>query len=786
MASVVSEDSDDYLSDNSQFSLPWNETSSNFSEQNSNRESPINSRNTNIVHNLCNRQIYGRFTRHPRAKTERAFNSIHPKCRLPINTLASNNQSLLDNVFMGFTICGKYFLTYSVKILTDLNGLNYGSVFCYEYELLVWAFVPGQRLKLCSRHKIFKHLKGTDSLDTIYFMQFPSDIYKVICYGVSGPAPDIVHISIMTLPTSNCKHCKGALSEMGDSLSQGWCEKHGFMIHYMVSNTQPSHAFDPQISLAYPDHLVINTGPNIHILNVETVKPVHNNSLDKEEVIKMISANCNDNLSEVSESTSEHFGTSSIVDAILEDFSEYDMDSSECNKPFHELNISCEPLNVTGKSYHNTLVQNIVDPRLKRLQSGKDYPFSIPHSSNNQKPLEKTKIDKKTAEKAYEFIEENEKCEKLSSFRKKRLAEKKYEFSEDNSENIVPFNSLRRDRNPRSPGLRSPMQSPNSRTAGQFSPSGARNLYCPSATRNSPHHSKSPISPRGDSARKFYVYSPSLDSECSDPDSRLIMRTSTSSSGGGTDSRGFGGLLIVDPAKSETPKWIRKVVRRYSNGDFENSSLLSGQSRDDNNLSIEIPLLVQNLTEQHLDMVPEYRVDQVSEMQLIVTQRTFDCEQFIYRQAEKLCQETNYEFLHCDDYDIKIIHICPINGYIVCQAAIKVGALKTSEPNGRPQYFSSHLLFTWSIATDAFVVVEGSKLMPSDCFRKTLHIDIPRPNSKEVLVMDLNFTATKTKLRDYNNLYEVNIVPPDQPFILMRRPRTFEIDEYEYSSDDSD
>lgn len=84
---------------------------------------------------------------------------------------------------------------------------------------------------------------------------------------------------------------------------------------------------------------------------------------------------------------------------------------------------------------------------------------------------------------------------------------------------------------------------------------------------------------------------------------------------------------------------------------------------DDNNLSIEIPLLVQNLTEQHLDMVPEYRVDQVSEMQLIVTQRTFDCEQFIYRQAEKLCQETNYEFLHCDDYDIKIIHVSLITNY---------------------------------------------------------------------------------------------------------------------------
>lgn len=47
------------------------------------------------------------------------------------------------------------------------------------------------------------------------------------------------------------------------------------------------------------------------------------------------------------------------------------------------------------------------------------------------------------AAKAYEFSEDNEKCEKISTFRKRRLAEKKYEFSEDNSENIIPFAKLR-------------------------------------------------------------------------------------------------------------------------------------------------------------------------------------------------------------------------------------------------------------------------------------------------------------------------------------------------------
>nr|XP_014092377.1 uncharacterized protein LOC106618959 [Bactrocera oleae] len=44
---------------------------------------------------------------------------------------------------------------------------------------------------------------------------------------------------------------------------------------------------------------------------------------------------------------------------------------------------------------------------------------------------------------AYEFTEDNEKCEKISTLRKRRLADKKYEFSEDNSENIVPFTKIR-------------------------------------------------------------------------------------------------------------------------------------------------------------------------------------------------------------------------------------------------------------------------------------------------------------------------------------------------------
>ncbi|CAH2002129.1 unnamed protein product [Acanthoscelides obtectus] len=307
------------------------------------------------------------------------------------------------------------------------------------------------------------------------------------------------------------------------------------------------------------------------------------------------------------------------------------------------------------------------------------------------------------------------------------------------------------------------MQSPNSRN-GQFSPSGGRNLYCPTSVSNSPHHSKSPISPR-ESARKFHVYSPSLDSDCSDFDSRLILKApggASISSGSGDTRTGGTGLLIVDPKVEAPPKWIKRIVRRYSNGDFENSSLVSGQSRDDYNIPIEIPLLVQNLTEQHMDVVPDFKVDQVTEMQLIVTQRSFDCEQFVEGRAQKLCSDAQLEFLHFKDYDIRIIHICPMNGHITCQAVIKIGARSRLGPRATLQNLTANFLFTWSIETDAFELCDGGgtarlRTCGEDDDAEE-EVETPKVSNEmcDVLVMDYVHTAsTKPALRDHQNYYEV-------------------------------
>lgn len=82
---------------------------------------------------------------------------------------------------MGFTLCGKYFISYTEKVEEEIGPGNFSTI--NEYELYIWSFVPGQILQLISKHRIFK-LKTLDELHDIKFMQFPSDPYKLICYGM--------------------------------------------------------------------------------------------------------------------------------------------------------------------------------------------------------------------------------------------------------------------------------------------------------------------------------------------------------------------------------------------------------------------------------------------------------------------------------------------------------------------------------------------------------------------------------------------------------------------------
>lgn len=85
---------------------------------------------------------------------------------------------------MGFTMCGQYVLSYTQKeSATTSDGITPLPLATYDYDLYVWRFCPKKRFQLVSKHKLFNYLRGTHQLDRIFFMQFPNDVHKIVCYG---------------------------------------------------------------------------------------------------------------------------------------------------------------------------------------------------------------------------------------------------------------------------------------------------------------------------------------------------------------------------------------------------------------------------------------------------------------------------------------------------------------------------------------------------------------------------------------------------------------------------
>lgn len=216
--------------------------------------------------------------------------------------------------------------------------------------------------------------------------------------------------------------------------------------------------------------------------------------------------------------------TENIVARIIADFAECETDypsqakyshaekpSKVPNKFFEELVITCSTNSATDSAISSKSSGNRV--RLLNHRSNPIYTKTLNPTRNGITTVDlqgsstasTTSINKAfdKAAKAYEFSEDNEKCEKISTFRKRRLADKKYEFSEDNSENIIPFAKLRTNR--QMTFRSNPYTSTGSQNSGFISPSNA-NFDIVHTHRASPNHGFR--SPCGSPVSNRHIMSP--------------------------------------------------------------------------------------------------------------------------------------------------------------------------------------------------------------------------------------------------------------------------------------
>lgn len=144
-----------------------------------------------------------------------------------------------------------------------------------------------------------------------------------------------------------------------------------------------------------------------------------------------------------------------IVEKIIADFAECETDLSASDKQqqsrlynqrnFNELIITCRNNVDKPETRSKVRLLNHRSNRIisKNVNEDRNSITTIDLNGSMQSCSNGTNKTLDKAAKAYEFSEDNEKCEKISTFRKRRLADKKYEFSEDNTENIIPYNRMR-------------------------------------------------------------------------------------------------------------------------------------------------------------------------------------------------------------------------------------------------------------------------------------------------------------------------------------------------------
>lgn len=327
--------------------------------------------------------------------------------------------------------------------------------------------------------------------------------------------------------------------------------------------------------------------------------------------------------------------TENIVARIIADFAEcetdYPMQGKHTfvekapkvpNKFFEELVITC-----SGNSAADSATTSKTTGNRVRLLNHRSNPIytktlnptrngittvDLQGSSTTATATTNKALDK--AAKAYEFSEDNEKCEKISTFRKRRLADKKYEFSEDNSENIIPFAKLRSNR--QMTFRSNPYSSPNSQNTGFISPSHTnfdivhthraspscgfrspcgspvsnRHIMSPpvrasSLYGRSPTYTKSFSSPRLLGRRTYFdqMDSPQLQLLSPRSDEFEVLKTIQPMNGvkqTNVDVPNYGFISgNVDKSESEKPSCSKKLVRRFVEVDDATSVITSEEGK---------------------------------------------------------------------------------------------------------------------------------------------------------------------------------------------------------------
>ncbi|XP_017968655.1 uncharacterized protein LOC108659970 isoform X2 [Drosophila navojoa] len=728
-------------------------------------EEPTNSHNhplqpqsqtRNLVQILYDRERTGFFSGRSRAgqKQKLPYDQVPNRLKLYLKDVLANN-TLEGHIFMGLTACGQYMISHRVEC-NDSTSLNHYSFNVgYKYTLYFWLFQPHKKLRYFFSRRLFDdHV--VDNVKSVTMTQWKNaDKQILVVHGAAMEESEESYITYVKVPKLGCLECKKLCDDGPYSFYNAHCLNCHLTVHTKYSSTETDPRFVPTINLLCPERILIISNGFVHMLRIDVDTPVvpnNNSSSLPQQNFNLPSTqhtlflprtplpNEEDRCSVPftgSEADSEH----SVVARIIADFSDIETDHTqrtninnnenpqragpEHNSSSYEklifssncgnaLSTSSMTLMETSLpvSMQNSVGTNDSSQSRRRNQRivTKSYRNGITTIDMQHTSTSSSMTDKSNA---YEFSEDNEKCEKISTFRKRRLADKKYEFSEDNSENIIPFTKIRSaGRTTFSPSTAS---STAQRSLHRFSPTAHyfHNSPCASPS-SSPHPAQPSHTPppplhlgfRSPPSSSNLMRSPSRNANAATVAAQIYNQKSPPLSQatqqmlsykpvgplgalsplqvsmakrfeiGGSMSPNAS-LSFLSPRRdeqrivempvqggvmTEKPVCTKKLRRRYVDEDDATSVITS---EEDDCISpgyhTSLPMEVHGSCYSEMQMISQSSYQRLRCSSVVITQHSFDLETFTYYVISMICQKHQKIYNVFYDWAYEFVNVCPLS-----------------------------------------------------------------------------------------------------------------------------
>ncbi|XP_068177495.1 DDB1- and CUL4-associated factor 15 [Antennarius striatus] len=213
-----------------------------------------------VVKLLTRGKLSGQFS-------QRLFRKLPPRVCVPLKNIVSEEFLRAGHIFLGFTKCGRYVLSYTSDCGED-DAFSF-----YTYHLYWWEFNLHSRLKQVHHVHLFA---GEEIYSDLYLTvcEWPNDHSKVVIFGFNTRSSSSVLMNLMMSDENNrdiyitiasmpppkpCSHCCPAPSASTIRTGSGACLQHGYVLNSRYQVVYPFPTFQPAFQLKKDQVILLNT-----------------------------------------------------------------------------------------------------------------------------------------------------------------------------------------------------------------------------------------------------------------------------------------------------------------------------------------------------------------------------------------------------------------------------------------------------------------------------------------------------------------------------------------------